>query len=94
MDLYQTPGHKSAPTTRPNSSYTAPSWGAPGGNRMKFILITLLNKLSGLELALYVPHTGTQANLPGLQPRWSQGWWRYSPWDPHEIPPVRESQEF
>lgn len=52
MDLYQTPEHKSAPTSRPNFSYTAPSWETPGGNRMKFILIALRSKLSGLELVL------------------------------------------
>lgn len=90
----QTLEPKSAPASRPNFSYTAPSWETPRGNRMKFILITLRSKLFGLELVLYVPRMETQANLPVLQPRWSQSWCRYSPWDPHEIPPVRESQEF
>lgn len=52
MDLYQTPEHKSAPASRPNFNYSAPSWETPGGNRMKFILIALRSELSGLELVL------------------------------------------
>lgn len=50
MNLYQTLKHKSCSHNSAKAYVTlAGSWEAPRGRRMKFILITLQNELSGLE---------------------------------------------